>query len=179
MPAGRPSELTDELKLKIRELLIDLDQRPTMAKISELTGIEYSTIKQWIFRNYKDFAVFYWGVKRDWKLKQAEENIDDVLLIDTKNELVSKNGEKVIFTDPKLLKIKADMSTFVTETLGKKHYAKRTEVTGKDGESFTRSPIFEDKDLKEKVNELETLIKDKLYAEKNKESNQDLEGDKE
>jgi hypothetical protein len=36
---GRPTELNDELRLKIKSELIDLDERPTMAKI-KISSVE-------------------------------------------------------------------------------------------------------------------------------------------
>lgn len=134
---GRPTELTDELRLKIKGELIDLDERPTMSKISELTGIPYETIKTWVFKNYKGFAEFFDGVKRDWKLEKAQENIEEFLTMDTMNTGATKKGDIFEYDDAKLKKIKADATFFVAETLGKKRYSKRTELTGSDGESLT------------------------------------------
>jgi len=134
---GRPTELNDELRLKIKSELIDLDERPTMAKISELTGIEYTTVKNWVYRNYKGFAEFLDGVKRDWKLQKAQENIEEFLTMNTTNTGTTKRGDIFYYDDAKLKKIKADATFFVAETLGKKRYSKRTELTGDDGHSLT------------------------------------------
>lgn len=133
---GRPTELTDELRLKIKSELIDLEERPTMAKISELTGIEYTTVKNWVFRNYKGFAEFLDGIKRDWKLARAQENIEEFLTMDTENTSCTKKGDTFTFDDPRLKKIKADATFFVAETLGKKRYSKRSELTGADGKDL-------------------------------------------
>lgn len=133
---GRPTELNDELRLKIKSELIDLDERPTMAKISELTGVNYNTVKYWISINYKGFTEFFDGVKRDWKLQKAQENIEEFLTMKTENQMVNKKGEVINFDDAKLKKIKADATFFVAETLGKKNYSKRTEMTGIDGKDL-------------------------------------------
>lgn len=134
--AGRPTELTDEFRLKIKSELIDLDERPSMAKISELTGVPYGTVKSWVSSNYKGFAEFLDNVKRDWKLNKAQENIEEFLTMQTRNQMLSKKGEVINFDDAKLKKIKADATFFVAETLGKVRYSKRTELTGADGKDL-------------------------------------------
>lgn len=138
---GRPTELTDELRLKIKSELIDLDERPTMAKISELTGIPYETVKYWVFKNYKQFAEFLDGLKRDWKLARAQENIEEFLTMTVENTGATKKGDVFTYDDPKLMKIKADATFFVAETLGKQRYSKRTEMTGADGKDLP-TPII-------------------------------------
>lgn len=97
------------------------------------------------------------------RLKKAEKNLDEIL--DLPNE-------------KDFLPSKTKVTLFVAERIGKDKYSQRTEVTGKNGESIARSPMFEDLAIMNKVNEIESLIKDKLYAGKNKESNQDLASDK-
>lgn len=133
MDTGRPTKLDDELRLKIRDRLSELDSRPTMARISEITEVEYSTIKGWVFRNYQGFAEFLDGLKRDWKLRKAQENIEEFLTMDTLNTAVTKKGDTFEYTDAKILRIKADTTFFVAETLGKETYSKRSEITGKNG----------------------------------------------
>lgn len=98
------------------------------------------------------------------RLRKAEKTLDEIL--DLPNEKEN-------------LQAKTKVSTFVTERLGKHKYSIRTEVTGSNGEPLAKSPIFEDNQLKEKVNEIEKMIKEKLYAKKVTESNQDLESNKE
>ena len=140
--AGRPTELDDELKLKIKQELVDLNERPTMAKVSEISGIEYTTVKNWVFRNYKGFAEFLDGLKRDWKLNRAQENIEEFLTMETLNTGVTKKGETFEFDDPRLKKIKAETTFFVAETLGKKNYSKRTELGGLDGKDLQIQPLL-------------------------------------
>lgn len=139
---GRPSLLSNELKVKIRREIINSGERPTIAKVSEISGIGFDTVKNWIYSNYEDFQTFFDGLKRDWKLKKAEENLEEFLVMDTKNQLISKKGDVVEYNDPKILKIKADTTFFVSETLGKKNYSKRSELTGADGDRLIPKPLL-------------------------------------
>jgi len=52
-----------------------------------------------------------------------------------------KGKELVEQTDTGLVKVKADMSKFVAETLGRDSYSKRSELTGKDGKDLP-TPIL-------------------------------------
>lgn len=130
---GRPSELNDELCLKIREFVL---QGKTQREIAKLCEIAEETIESWIWRNYKGFADKYRLYKVERRLKKAEENIDDFLEMETKNTGVTKKGDTFEYDDAKLKKIKADTSIFVAETLGKEIYSKRSELTGKNGEAL-------------------------------------------
>lgn len=140
MPAGRPTELDDDLLLKMREGII---QGKTMKEMAELSGIPLDTVQGWISRNYNGFSdkMKLWKMER--RLAKAEENIDEVLEMDTINKEVIKLGygedatyDAEDFQDPRLIKIKADVSTFVAETLGRSFYSKRNELTGKDGKDL-------------------------------------------
>lgn len=123
---GRPTELNDKLKAKIRIAIFESEERPTMANIGKKTKINYSTIKDWVYRNYKGFDEFWRGCLRDRMLMLAESVSEDVLCAASTNE----KGE----IDKELLRIKQKEAEFIRETLGKESYSKRNEHTGKDGE---------------------------------------------
>lgn len=114
MPAGRPTELDDELCLKIREFVLD---GKTQKEIAKLCGLAEETIESWIWRNYKGFADRYRLYKNEHRLKKAEA-FGDYLL----NEEQRKDKE--------ILKLKQKEAEFIRETLGKKDYSKRSELGG-------------------------------------------------
>ncbi len=139
---GRPTLLTKEIRAKIQDFLKEKTERPTLANVSEYIGIEYNTFKQWIYVNYEGLEETWNDIQLQWKLKKANENINEFLTMDDEG-------------DAKLKKIKADITTFVAETLGKKHYSKRTETTGAEG-----GAIKHEIDLKNKTEaELLEIIK--------------------
>ncbi len=130
MPAGRPTELDDELCLRIRQWILE---GKTIKEIAKLSEIPEETYEGWVWRNYKGFAEKLRFYKIERRLKKAEENIDEFLDMETENIGVTKKGDTFTYEDAKLKKIKADISTFVAETVGKKDYSKRSEHTGADG----------------------------------------------
>lgn len=114
MPAGRPSELDDELSFKIRTRI--LNGKKNKEIFTELE-IDEDTWNGWMWRNYKSFRdnLVAWRAERF--LGMAEENIP---------ELLRSADEKV----------KNDMTKFVTSTAGKKTYSQRTEQTGAEGKDL-------------------------------------------
>lgn len=66
-------------------------------------------------------------------ISQAEKNLMEFLMMGTVNEGRTMKGEIFEFDDPRLKKIKADVSQFVLERLNKAKYAARTEHTGEGG----------------------------------------------
>lgn len=148
--AGRPTELTEELLIKIKGLILEGKYLNEIAKICEIPEI---TIYTWSSRNYLDFYNKVENWKRDYKLKLANENIVEFLKMTDRN--VKQVGEELIeFKDPALTRIKADMSKFVAETLGKDDYSKRNELTGKDGTNLIPESSKESEALADKLNEL-------------------------
>lgn len=130
--AGRPTDLTEEVFEKIRESILagnDLRETAKICKINE------GTFYQWHSRNYSNLSDKIEGWRRDRKLLLAERNIVEFLEMDTKN-LMLKGKELVEQTDTGLVKVKADISKFVAETLGRDNYSKRNELTGKDGKDL-------------------------------------------
>ena len=123
---GRPSAYTPELLSKIREGLL---LGKTQESIKEELNIPNSTWCTWFYDNYNGFRDQVEGWRRDAMLKRAEENIKEVINMSVYQE------------DPKMVKIITDASIFVTETLGKKAYSKRNEMTGADGKDLP-APIL-------------------------------------
>ena len=126
MTVGRPTELTPELHLKIKALVLD---GRDMKEISEILEIPYKTMEGWKGRNYEGFADAYLLYEQERKLIKATAKIET--LIDSEDERVALQA-----------------STFVAETLGKdKGYSKRTEMTGKGGTDLkiVFDPSFKDK----------------------------------
>lgn len=122
---GRPSELTEELTLKIRALVLD---SVPYKDIQEILEIAPGTWDHWVYVDYEGFR----GKLNQWKkeriVKKAEVEIES--LIGYEDKRVSLNA-----------------ATFALETLGKENYSKRTETditTG--GKPLTNS-------LKELTNE--------------------------
>lgn len=84
-------------------------------------------------------------------VKQALDNLVYFLSLDTVNEGTTKKGEVFTFNDPRLERIKADVSTFVLERLHKKKFAARQEVTGPGGGPIEYSLPAEEKDALDKL----------------------------
>jgi len=136
--AGRPTDLTDELFAEIKKSIMDgndLRETARVCKISE------STLYHWHCDNYANITDKIEGWKRDRKLLLADKNIDGILCLG--------------ISDKDSLKVVADMSKFVKETLDKENYSKRTENTGKDGAPLFNSITPEDIALAKKLSEME------------------------
>lgn len=104
-----------------------------MKEIAPLCNIPYKTMERWMTQNYEGFADKMRSYKIERRLMRAEENIDEFLDMDTMNTGVTKQGEVFDYDDAKLKRIKADVSLFVAETVGKKDYSKRNELAGPNG----------------------------------------------
>ena len=117
---GRPSVLDDkEVMLKIKELYLD---GITEDNIQEKLSIPKGTWNYWKHTNFHNFSDILLSYKHERMLLKAEANIE---------KLMSSEDERV----------KADVSKFTLETLGKKQYSKRTEQTGADGKELP-APIL-------------------------------------
>lgn len=131
---GPKSELNEELLGEIKDLILEGKDLKTIAKT---LGILTDTFYQWKCKNYQGLNDKIDGWKRDRKLMKAEENIQELLEMNTSNVRMTDSGHEVEFKDSGLVRVKADMSKFVAETLGKnKGYAKRSELTGAEGEAL-------------------------------------------
>lgn len=71
----------------------------------------------------------------EYMLKKAESNLKEFLEMDTVNQIPTKSGNVATYDDPKLKKIKADISTFVAERIGKSQWSQKYEhkITGAIG----------------------------------------------
>lgn len=109
--AGRPTLLDDHLFRKIRELVND---GQNLRQVSENLEIPYATMRDWEYENYKGFSDKMLEYKHQRMLKKAEGNIEYLMGADDD-------------------RVKLDASKFVAETIGKKNYSKRNELTGSEG----------------------------------------------
>ncbi len=112
---GRPSQLDDEqFLLKIKELLLD---GKTEKEIAEILEIPTGTWDYWKWKNYQGFADKMLSYKHERIIQKAESNLEQLLEGDDD-------------------RIRADLSKFALETLSKKNYSKRTELTGNEGKDL-------------------------------------------
>lgn len=110
LKVGRPTELTDELVRQIKQSILVGNDLKTTANIC---GIPESTLYTWNSDNYLNINDKIEGWKRDRKLMLADKNIEGILCLGV--------------SDKDSLKVVADMSKFVKETLDKKNYSKKVE----------------------------------------------------
>ncbi len=115
MERGRPTSLTNEMLREIRKLTLE---GKTLREIAKISNTPEGTLYAWTQDNYLNLRNLIDGWKRDRKLALAEGNLEELLM---------SSDEK----------IKADMTKFTLQTLGRKDYSTRTEHTGEDG-----SPII-------------------------------------
>ena len=133
---GPKTKLTDELFKEIKRSILDGNDLKETAKICE---INEGTFYVWHSNNYLNLADKIDGWKRDRKLMLADITSDTIQTL----PVFDDNGK----LDKELLKIKQKEAEFIRETLGKQHYSKRSELTGKDGKSLV---VNIDKDIAEK-----------------------------
>lgn len=119
-PGPEPMLEDKELLRKIKESILAGNDLKTTANICE---IPESTLYTYHSDNYLRLADKIEGWKRDRKLNLADNNIEGILCLGV--------GDK------DSLKVVADMSKFVKETLDKKNYSKsiNTDITS-GGESL-------------------------------------------
>lgn len=122
MEIGRPSDLTQELTLQIRQLVLDGVMYKT---IQESLEISPNTWDAWVYKDYKDFRKNLNSWKRERLLKKSEKLSEQILDIPH----LTEEGK----TDTDVLRIKQKESEFIRQTLGKEEYSQRQELTGADG----------------------------------------------
>jgi len=110
---GRPTVLDDKLLTKIRDLVLD---GHTLQDIAQIIEVPWGTVKDWNYRNYEGFSDKLLSYKHERLINKAESNVE--VLLSSEDERVG-----------------ADMTKFTLETLAKQRYSKRSELTGKDGET--------------------------------------------
>lgn len=135
--AGRPTEMTDEVLKQIKQGILEGKTLKDIARDSE---INEGTLYVWHSDNYLNIADKVEGWKRDRKLMLAEKNIEEFLEMSTQN-IMNKEGNLIEQTDAALVRVKADISKFVAQTLGKKDYSQRNELSGPDGKELP-APIL-------------------------------------
>jgi len=143
---GRKTDMTPELIKEIKQCILDGNDIKTTATIifnnssnvskeEKERGVENYIQKfyNWHYENYLNISDKIEGWTRDRKLILAEKNIEDFLKMKTMNTGTTKKGDAFDYNDSSLVRIKADISKFVSETLGKKTYSKQlnTDITSK------------------------------------------------
>lgn len=116
---GRKTNLDEELVREIKQSILDGNDLKTTANICE---IPESTLYTWHSDNYLNLADKILNWKHERMLKLAEMNLEGIMGLG--------------ISDKDSLKVVADVSKFVSETLGKKNYSKRSELTGEDGKEL-------------------------------------------
>jgi len=127
----------DELLRKIKQSILDGNDLKTTANVC---GIVESTFYTYTSSNYLNISDKIEGWRRDRKLMLADRNIESILCLG--------------LSDKQALKVVADMSKFVKETLDKENYSKRSELTGKGGTQLIPENTQEIKDLTSQLNEI-------------------------
>lgn len=122
---GRPSQLTEEMTVRIRDCILD---GKTQKETAAFLGINENTFEGWVKRNYDGFADTLLTYKHQRLLNKAERNIEQALDMDTDNVGATMKGEIYTFRDPKLEQIKTSTAVFVSETLGRKNFHKKKEL---------------------------------------------------
>lgn len=126
---SRPSDLTDELTLQIRALVLSGEKYVT---IQETLGIPSNTWDAWVYKDYKDFRKGLTSWKQERLLKKSEKLSEEIL--DMSHEIETEKGSKV---EVDILRVKQKESEYVRSTLGKDEgYSSRSELTGKDGKEL-------------------------------------------
>lgn len=120
--AGRPTEMTDEILAKIKEGIVS--GKP-LCEMAEPCGLSESTLYDWTYKNYGNFADKLENWKLQAKLKKAEERADEIMA------LPLEDGEGKI--DSAILRTIQKEAEFIRETLAKHIYSKRSEMSGPDG----------------------------------------------
>lgn len=129
---GRKSTLTKELLSKIHDGIL---AGKTDVAIKEELKINNGTWCNWFVDNFEGFRDRVEGWRRDYILGLAKKNLPEFLTMATESEK-NNDGEVISFTDPALVRIKADMTKFTLETLGNKEYSKLTKLAGPDGQEL-------------------------------------------
>lgn len=122
---SRPTDLTEELTLKIRAGVL---KGKKYIEIQEELDIPDNTWDTWVYKDYKDFRKNLNSWKAERLIKKSESLSEEIL------DTVYINNEGHI--DSNILRIKQKESEFVRSTLGKNEYSTRLEQTGADGEAL-------------------------------------------
>lgn len=138
---GAKTKLTDELFKEIKQsILAGNDLRET----AKVCGINEGTFYVWHSDNYLNLADKVLSWKHERMLKLAETNLEGIMGLGISN----KDSIKVV----------ADVSKFVSETLGKKNYSKQVNTDLTSGGKPISINI--DQDIAEKNNVANSEPKD-------------------
>jgi hypothetical protein len=119
--AGRPTDLTKELFVKIRTCVLN---KMNLQETADCLKIPRDTLYGWSSSNYLDFAKKWEYFQEELLLELAGFNLKKVASMDT----AKADGTE----DPQLLKIQADVAKWTKETLNSERYNKvaKLEHTG-------------------------------------------------
>jgi len=138
---GRKTDLTEDLFRQIKESILNGNDLRETAKVCD---IPESTLYTWHSDNYLNIADKVLSWKHERMLKLAETNLEGIMGLG----ISDKNSIKVV----------ADVSKFVSETLGKKNYSKQVNTDLTSGGKPIMVNI--DKDIAEKNNVANSEPKD-------------------
>jgi hypothetical protein len=116
------SLLENEARNKIRTLY---NEGKNWTEIRAILDIPENTWYSYYWQDKQGFRRFIKDIENDYLRDIAKKNIKDIASMDIKD-----------IDDVRYLKIKADMSTFIAETLDKEDFSKKTEDKGDE-----RTPI--------------------------------------
>lgn len=123
---SRPSDLTEELTLQIRQLVLE---GILYKDIHERLDILPGTWDKWYYEDYKGFRRNIQSWKAERLIRKAEKLSEEIL---TANH-IGDNGKY----ETDLLRVKQKESEFIRSTLGKNEgYSSRNELTGADGKDL-------------------------------------------
>lgn len=111
---GRPTELDNEMFLKIRHLVLD---GKNMVEIAEILEVPYKTMEGWKTRNYE-------GFRDKWLQFQLEEMFQTSL---TQIRVLQESEDE---------RVALQANSLVAKGIGKKYFSERVEQTGADGEKL-------------------------------------------
>ena len=130
---GRKTDLTEDLFRQIKESILNGNDLRETAKVCD---IPESTLYTWHSDNYLNIADKVLSWKHERMLKLAETNLEGIMGLG--------------ISDKDSIKVVADVSKFVSETLGKKNYSKQVNTDLTSGGKPIMVNI--DKDIAEKNN---------------------------
>lgn len=116
------SLLNDDVRAKIRTMIINGEK---IKDIQATLGINCNTWDSFYWKDYKGFRSFILDAHDERLRMIARQNIDDIVNMPVNSD-----------SDPRYLKIKADMSQFIAETVEKDRFSKKIEDNKDD-----RTPI--------------------------------------
>lgn len=128
---GPGSMLNEELTLKIRKLYLD---GYDYVEIHRELGINTNTWDYWVWKDYQGFRVFLQNLKGEYLVREAEKLSKKIL------KLQAVDDEGKVASD--VLRVQQKEMEFVRETLGKAEYSKRSELTGKDGDTVNLGVVM-------------------------------------